>query len=204
MKRLAIIAAVAAALILAACGGGSSKHAAGPPTDRSVVQSILNDLRARYPLPVLTDSSDLHNQIQYARVQSDPNKIEYLEFLSLSGTPIANFTIRGQVSAEATRITSPVRDHCFEGQDQGEFSCVQDPQPDLTGTYFSQSGGGYFAYLTDGALIQWPASVLFITSDQPFKTSSPVQLNIDETKAITATHSHVTFQKNTAASTGGK
>lgn len=195
MRRVVTLIAVAvfSVMALAACGGSGGSSSPPPAAQKDVTyeSNLLNALRAKYPLPKLTDSSDLSNQINYARVQSDPNKIEYLEFLSLQGQPIGTFTIRGQVSAESTRITAPTKDKCYEGADQGEFSCVQDQQPDLTGTYFSQSGGGYFAYLTDGALIQWPASVEFITSDQPFKTNAPVQLNINENAAITPTHPHV-------------
>lgn len=198
MKRIGalLIALLVAAVALSACGG-SSKASSAPAAqkDANYEANLLNTFRTKYPLPTLLDSSDLRNQIEYARVQSDPNKIEYLEFLSMSGSPIGSFTIRGQVSAESTRITAPTKDKCYEGSDSGEFSCVQDQQPDLTGTYFSQNGGGYFAYLTDGALIQWPASVMFITSDQPFKTNAPVQLNIDENAQITATHPHVQTQK---------
>jgi hypothetical protein len=191
---------VLCSLAIAACGGGGgTKTVAAKPSDSQAIQSILSALRAKYPLPYLTDSSDLRNQIEYAKVQSDPNKIEYLEFLSLSGVPIGTFTIRGQVSAEATRITSPVKDHCYyddSGSSSGALSCVQDPQPDLTGTFFSQSGGGYFAYLTDGALIQWPASVEFLTSDQPFRTAAPVQLNINENAPISTTTPHVKYSKS--------
>jgi hypothetical protein len=200
MKEL-IAAGVAllAVLGLAACGagGGTTTVTTSRPSDSQQISNILSALRAKYPLPYLTDSSDLRNQIEYAKVQSDPNKIEYLEFLSLSGTPIGSFTIKGQVSAESTRVTSPIKDACYydDSGQSGAISCVQDPQPDLTGTFFSQSGGGYFAYLTDGALIQWPASVQFITSDQPFKTSAPVQLNVNENAPISATQPHVQYTK---------
>lgn len=205
MKRtFLVLAALAVVLGIAACGGGGSSASAPPAaqSDASYENNLLQALRQRYPLPVLTDSSDLKNQINYAVVQSDPNKIEYLEFLSMTGAPIGHFTIKGQVSAESTRITAPTKDKCYEGSDTGEFSCVQDQQPDLTGDYFSQSGGGYFAYLTTGALIQWPASLPFIMSDQPFKTTGPVQLNINENAPISATHPNVHYQKNTPAKTG--
>lgn len=192
MKKKLGILLLPLALIVAACGShsGSSK----PPVAQADAQyesNLEQTLRARYPLPVLTDSSDLKNQIEYATVQSDPNKIEYLAFINYQGQPYATFSIKGQVSGESTRITAPTKDKCYEGSDTGEFSCVQDQQPDLTGTFFSQSGGGYFAYLTDGALIQWPASVEFITSDQPFHLTSPPTLNINENAPITVTHPHI-------------
>lgn len=193
-----LFAALACAALIAGCDGSSTPTAAKPAVsqqDQNYESQLLSILRQRYPLPKLTDSSDLRNQIQYAAVQSDPNKLEYLAFVNLQGQVYFQTTIKGQVSAESTRITAPVKDHCYQ-TDSGDSSangiaCEQDPQPDLTGTFFSQSGGGYFAYLTDGALIQWPASVQFLTSDQPFKISAPPSLSINETAPITPTHPHI-------------
>lgn len=208
MKKLVapLVGALIAALALAACGSSGktvtvTKNIA--KADASYDSAELAILRAKYPLPRLTDSSDLSNQIEYAKVQSDPNKIEYLAFVNYQGTPYATLTIKGQVSDESTRITAPVKDKCYydDSGQSGAISCVQDPQPDLTGTYFSQDGGGYFAYLTDGALIQWPASVWFITSDQPFKLASPPTLNINENAPITVTHPHVTNAATATTST---
>lgn len=195
MTKRIIIALFLAGLsvgLLTACGSSSSSAVApAAQTDQQYENNLLQTLRQKYPLPKLGDSSDLKNQIEYATVQSDPNKIEYLVLLGLSGNPIGTYTIKGQVSAESTRITAPTKDSCYYNGDDG-VACEQDQQPDLTGTYFSQDGGGYFAYLTDGALIQWGASVGFVTSDQPFHITTPVQLNINENAPITETHPDIT------------
>lgn len=181
-------------LFVVACGG-SSKPAAAPPVTQSDAQyeaQLLQTLRHRYPLPRLGDSSDLKNQIKFATVQSDPNKIEYLELIGLDGTPYASFTIKGQVSGESTQITSPSRNVCnYDDSNNGSsVACSVLPQPDLTGTYLSPNSSEDFAYLTDGALIQWSGN--FITSDQPFHITTPVHLSVDETKSITATHANIT------------
>jgi hypothetical protein len=182
-----VLIAAFSVLGLAACGGGGGSSTSAAQKDQNYEVNLENILRQKYPLPTLTDSSDLKNQIEYATVQSDPNKLEYLELINLQGNPYFTATIKGQVSAESTRITSPVKDVCDYSGDTGD-SCVAMPQPDLTGTYFSQDGGGYFAYTTNGALIQWPASVQFLTSDQPFKISKQVTLQINENAPISPTH----------------
>jgi hypothetical protein len=181
----------ACAFGVAACGSVSQPTGVAQ-RDANYENSLLSTLRSKYPLPTLTDSSDLKNQIEYAKVQSDPNKLEYLAFVNYQGTPYFTTTIKGQVSGESTRITDPVKEVCEDNNGDGN-ACVMDPQPDLTGTYFSQDGGGYFAYTTDGALIQWPASVMFLTSDQPFKISKQVSLQINENAPISVTHPSVKY-----------
>lgn len=189
MKRIItiLLLIIAGALALAACGGNGA--APIQQSDIKYENNLLTNLRKAYPLPILGDSSDLKNQIEFATVQSDPNKIEYLYLIGLNGAPYAHFTIKGQVSAENTQITNPEKMQCSD--DSNGNSCVTVPQPDLTGTYLSSVGGGSnFAYTTTGALIQFSGG--YVTSDQPFKISTPVSLNLDETAPISATHAHIT------------
>jgi hypothetical protein len=159
--------------------------------ETNVDNNALGRIEKAEPIPVLSDSSDAHNQRQFVIEESDPNKLEYLELLGLDGTPIAHFTIKGQVSAMDTSETNPSQNACSEGGNNN-YACGTIGLAEPNGVY----GGidaGHFAFTTSGALIEWQGD--FITSDQPFNIKTPTKLVLNESVAPTAT-SHANIIAN--------
>jgi hypothetical protein len=187
------------ALVLVACGGVVGSGIAGGPTGSELIQhetnvdnNALGRIEKNEPIPVLSDSSDAHNQRQFVIEESDPNKIEYLELLGLNGNPIAHFTIKGQVSAMDTSETNPSQIDCpYEDNNNNSASlgCGSIGLAEPNGIY-GGADAGHFAFTTSGALIEWEGN--FITSDQPFNIKTPVQLVLNESVAPTPTsHSNI-------------
>lgn len=191
MKRIGVGLAllVGLAILLTACGNQSNSPVKdqGIKLQQAVSDGAIGRINQTEPPPVLTDSSDAHNQRIFYTEQSDPNKVEYLELLSYTGQPIAHFTIKGQVSSMNTQETSPTQAYCVSGEK--EKACTTVDQPDPNGVYVG-ADQAHFAITTNGALIEWEGN--FITSDQPFSTKTPVALSLNESVAPTTTDtSHV-------------
>jgi hypothetical protein len=190
--------AAIAALILVACGGVVGSGVAGELTGYQLLQHEVNvdnnslgRIEKNEPIPVLSDSSDAHNQRQFVTEESDPNKIEYLELLGFDGTPIAHFTIKGQVSAMDTSETNPSQQLCSEGSESREEgrNCSTVGLAEPNGIY-GGADAAHFAFTTSGALIEWEGN--FVTSDQPFTLKAPVKLVLNEQAPVTSTNlSHV-------------
>lgn len=180
------------ALVLAACGGVVGSGIAGTlhggellQHEANVDNNALGRIEKNEPIPVLNDSSDAHNQRQFVIETSDPNKIQYLELLGFDGTPIAHFTIKGQVSAMDTSETNPSQNICSSGGDENNgYTCGTVGLAEPNGIY-GGADAGHFAFTTSGALIEWQGD--FITSDQPFNIKTPVKLVLNETVAPTPT-----------------
>jgi hypothetical protein len=86
LARLGISSTAAAivALVLVACGGVVGSGVAGQLSGSELLQhevdvdnNALGRIEKNEPIPVLSDSSDAHNQRQFVIEESDPKKIEY-------------------------------------------------------------------------------------------------------------------------------
>lgn len=196
---ISVTAVVIVSLLIAACGGVVGSGIAGGLNgsqllthEQNVDNNSLGRIEKNEPIPVLNDSSDAHNQRQFVLEESDPNKIEYLELLGFDGTPIAHFTIKGQVSAMDTSETNPAQVECpinGQGEHSEGVGCGTIGLAEPNGIY-GGADAGHFAFTTDGALIEWQGD--FITSDQPFNIKTPTKLVLNESIAPSKTDlSHV-------------
>jgi hypothetical protein len=195
---LSVTSSVIVSLILIACGGAAIQSGIAETglqaleSEKNISNNAVARIHKNEPVPVLNDSSDAHNQRIFYTEQSDPNKVEYLELLALDGTPIAHFTIKGQVSAMDTSLTNPTQQLCTQGSEHREEGRGCDPVglAEPNGIY-QGADAGHFAITTSGALIEWEGN--FVTSDQPFNIKIPTKLVLNESAAPTATDtSHVT------------
>lgn len=192
---LAALMLVALVLVLSACSSQNKEAVQGQQALRHEQQNsngALSRVTKTEPVPILYDSSDAHNQRLFYTVQSDPNKIEYLTLISLSGQPYAHFTIKGQVSAMSTQETNAQQlacskwttEHTGKEREHEENTCGVIGQADPNGVYPGPDNA-HFAFTTNGALIEWEGP--FVQSDQPFEIKTPVALTLNENVAPTAT-----------------
>lgn len=182
MRRAGILlAGLVCAVSVAACHGRSTPAIVAK--DVKQINADIQRLQALEPLPVLKDSADLRIQNYYYTAEADPNKIWYLVIYALNGSPLGQYTIRGPVENVSDQVTNPQQQIC-NGGGNGDRNCDTVGLAEPNGIYPGVSND-HIAILTDGAILRFEGS--FETSDQPFKLTTPVQLQINETAPITST-----------------
>lgn len=191
IKKLAVVVlAFAAIFALAACGGTKGTAILG--NDAKSINGDVGRLQKAEPLPRLLDSADLRIQNYYYTAEADPNKIWYLEVLSMTGSVISTHTIRGPVENVSDQVTNPEQQVCAGGSG-GERNCDTVGLAEPNGIYPGVSDD-HIAILASGGILRFGA--FFETSDQPFTVHTPTAITINATAPITAT--------DTSKTVGGK
>jgi hypothetical protein len=178
-KWMMLVGAALIAVALAACGTGTNKTI---KANASTINADLARLQKAEPLPILKDSADLRIQNEYYTAEADPNKIWYLETLSMTGSVEASYTIRGPVENEDDQVTNPQQAACDDSGDSA--GCVSIGLAEPNGIYTGASDD-HIAILTDGAILRFEGQ--FQTSDQPFTIHTPVTLTENANAPISKT-----------------
>lgn len=187
--RIAILAALMvagfalAAVGLCACGGNENK---APPAIVKAERSIANDLQrleAAEPTPTLLDSADRAIQSNWYTAEADPNKIWYVEQLSMTGSVITSFTARGPVEPASDELTNPSQLTCGEGGKEN-YSCGAIGLAEPNGVY-QHPGNEHIARLTDGAMYRFEGD--YVQSDQPFTVKTPESISVNGSAPISHT-----------------
>lgn len=109
-----------------------------------------------------------------ARRQNDfnqnPNKIGYLYLLSMDGSVVAYFTIKGKVTALDSQNTPTMG--CREFWTSG-YDCALTELPQQDGSYGTNGKGIYF-FTTNGTYGEWPGWYFF--SDRQLNLTTPPKL----------------------------
>lgn len=176
-KILAVAAAIACAGLIAACGSAPSAVSKGAAT----VNKQLSVLERAEPIPRLLDSADRAIQRDFYTAEADPNKIWYLETLSMTGSVEATYTIRGPVEPASDEVTNPNQVICI-GESHSGCGPVGLAEPN--GVY-EHPGNDHIARLVSGALLKFEGQ--YQTSDQPFTIKTPETLTINSNAPITHT-----------------
>lgn len=149
----------------------------------STVNGDVSRLQTAEKLPTLLDSADLRIQNYYYTAEADPNKIWYLETLSLSGSVEASYTIQGPVENVSDQVTNPEQQVCHGGSN-GEANCDTIGLAEPNGIYPGGSDD-HIAILSSGAILRFEGQ--YQPSDQPFTVKSPVAISIDGSAPISKT-----------------
>lgn len=128
--------------------------------------SSANDrLHKQNPYPILTNSQELHNQTEWYKRLSDPNKIAYIYILNNDGSAAAIYQIRAKCSSTNSMYSTPSEIHNYSSADGGNV-VVPAPQPD--GSY-GQNEQAVFCFLNDAGqhMIEFSESFHYIWSEIP-------------------------------------
>lgn len=182
MKRICLVAlaAILAALVLTAC---SSSAPSAISHDANNINARLSVLERAEPIAEPLDSADRRTQDYFYTAEADPNKIWYLETLSLSGSVEATYTIRGPVVPASDQVTNPTQQICHGGSN-GDANCDALGLAEPNGTYAGNTDD-HLAVLSSGALLRFEGN--YQVSDQPFTVKTPETLTINSSAPISAT-----------------
>lgn len=194
MKHLrTLVILLVAGLALAACGNGATRHAVQVQRtivrqDVTDIESQLAELRRAEPLPSFTDSAALRVQDAYYTADADPNKKWYVILVNYQGQPYAQYTTRGAPQPSGDQVTNPQQLYCQHvgGGSNIPDGCGTIGLPEPNGVHQGGAVDSYVAILTTGAVIRFPGDTAHI-SDQPFNIKGAVNVQIDETAAISHT-----------------
>lgn len=172
-KRIAV--AAIGIVILTGLTAGSCDNNPAPPNSaqgsgQADTESAFAQQRAAVPYPAaeLKDSLERRNIRERLLRTNQPNKIGYIYLLSLSGTPLGYYTIKGKVSSTDSQMTTT--DLIIKDQGQSGGGNVTVPAPGDDGTYGPNEPGVFF-FTTEGAFVT--TSLTYLYSDQPLPLNVP-------------------------------
>lgn len=182
---LTLLAILAIALFAVGCGE-HHENAAIAHAEKTI-DSQLELLEKVEPIPKMLDSADRYIQAYFYTAEADPNKIWYLETLSLSGSVEASYTIRGPVVPAGDEVSNPSQIACkhFPHQD-GEGGCESGviALAEPNGIY-QHDTNDHLAILESGALLRFEGQ--YQVSDQPFVIKTPATISINSAAEVSKT-----------------
>jgi hypothetical protein len=158
-KTITVLVGTALALSLTSCMDGGKKDGA-QKTGQAQTETAFKQQQAAVPYPVsaLTDSTERRNIRERLLRFNQPSRLGYVYILSLTGTPIGYYAIKGKISNPDSQMTTAdlVQRHSYGN--------VTVTAPGDDGSYGPNERGIFF-FSTEGALIETSQEYLY--SDQP-------------------------------------
>lgn len=177
MKRLF---AFMAALSMSGCGGCGGDLDTGSTTKTEMEQTESNHrkLVASTPPPQFDHSLERENLVRRLKALNVQNKTSYIYLLSLDGSVVANYVVKGKVSSLNSALTTPEQVVAIPRRTGNERTYHVLPSPDFDGSYGNNPEGIFF-FTADDTYVEWSGT--YLLADKPLKITSPVKLqaNID-------------------------
>lgn len=174
-RSLTIIAATVGALLLLA--GCEPAATGGHPSARSIqsqqqalTSQAFSQQQAAVPYPAgqLTDSLERRNIRERLLRTNQPNRIQYVYILSLTGNYLGYYVIKGKVSSTQSQMTASQSIIGHSQYDSTDGAVIEAPGDD--GSYGANEDGVFF-FLADGTMVE--TSMPYMVSDQPLAVAAP-------------------------------
>lgn len=162
--------AVIALTGVAACENEAKKDSA-QSTGQQQTEDAFKQQQAAVPYPAdrLKDSLERRNLAERLLRTNQPNKIGYVYLLSLTGTPLGYYVIKGKVSSTDSQMTTSelIVTNCHYGSACNDVTV---PAPGDDGSYGTNERGIFF-FTAENAMVT--TSLDYLYSDQPLPLNVP-------------------------------
>lgn len=157
-----LVAIVAATAFIASCG-----YEGPTPTVRE--RQADQNAHAAQAFNFSAGNSERDNIVRRGNLVSQPDLVGYVLLLSMTGQPIAYYTVHGKITSSGKRLEAVDDAHCdVRINDFIQCGTVTDA-PSYDGTFGPSDQYVYF-WTTNGQYIQWTGP--YIYSDQPLELGS--------------------------------
>ena len=171
-KLFAVVAFILCLVALPLMADSCNSTTSDTQQQQQAQNSSANDrLHKANPYPVLTNSQELHNQVEWYKRLSDPHKIAYIYLMNTDGSVAFEYQIMAKCSSTNSQYSTPSEIHNYTSTGGGNV-VVPAPQPD--GSY-GQNEQAVFCFLNDAhqSMIEFSETWHYVWSEVP--------LNVHET-----------------------